>query len=468
MSNKVLQLQGCEMKGSTFQSRKFNFLDRDISADTFYFRVLNSFYSRTKEINGQTINNDVIFDFTELENLSIGRYFIEYWAVLDGIGTEIIAYENFIISNKPCEVDYSKDDSFTLNLVNETINYSLNISVINIGTGGGTGIDGKSAYQSYLDTTSDNPKKTEAEWSDIKDGKDFEYSDFTPEQIEALKVKGDPLTFEDLTASQKLELTGPKGADGTGVKISTWSASSYGSGVQLFKDGKIYESNSATTSTDIPGVSPKWDLKIDNVSNKINDITILKSSSNLISKSDIIINSSYNNVTGSVTTFAGRGRTNKIEVTPSSEYIVRGANPNGINTFALFWDISNVYLGYVSFTNDTAFTTDANAYYMALNYANKDASLFIDTLQINKGNVLLPYEDYYKDRAYINPTALPEGSGGGGGTAYNQSLNTSDSVEFASLKIGALVLDLPISNTGLSSGEAWIDTANGNVIKIVI
>ena len=43
-------------------------------------------------------------------------------------------------------------------------------------------------------------------------GEPFKYSDFTAEQLQALRgPKGDPLRFEDLTESQKQQLKGPKG-----------------------------------------------------------------------------------------------------------------------------------------------------------------------------------------------------------------------------------------------------------------
>ena len=40
-------------------------------------------------------------------------------------------------------------------------------------------------------------------------GDPFLYSDFTPEQLEALKVKGDPLTYADLTEANKDDLRQP-------------------------------------------------------------------------------------------------------------------------------------------------------------------------------------------------------------------------------------------------------------------
>jgi len=46
-----------------------------------------------------------------------------------------------------------------------------------------------------------------------------------------------------------------------GVKTVDWSATSFVSGVQVFKDGQIYESNAATVAGDVPGVSSKWIVK---------------------------------------------------------------------------------------------------------------------------------------------------------------------------------------------------------------
>jgi hypothetical protein len=46
---------------------------------------------------------------------------------------------------------------------------------------------GNSAYESYKATTSDNPVKTEAEWVASLHGKDFQYSDFTEDEIVVLQ-----------------------------------------------------------------------------------------------------------------------------------------------------------------------------------------------------------------------------------------------------------------------------------------
>jgi hypothetical protein len=41
-------------------------------------------------------------------------------------------------------------------------------------------------------------------------------------------------------------------------KIPLWTATSFASGAQVVLDGRVYESNAAAVSTDIPGISSKW------------------------------------------------------------------------------------------------------------------------------------------------------------------------------------------------------------------
>ena len=64
---------------------------------------------------------------------------------------------------------------------------------------------GKSAYEVWLETHTGTIEDYEA-W--IK-GDPFLYEDFTPEQLEALKVKGDPFLYEDFTPEQIAELQRP-------------------------------------------------------------------------------------------------------------------------------------------------------------------------------------------------------------------------------------------------------------------
>jgi hypothetical protein len=59
------------------------------------------------------------------------------------------------------------------------------------------------------------------------------------------------------------------------------------------------------------------------------------------------------------------------------------------------------------------------------------------------------------------------GTGGGSGQAYNQTLNTTDSVKFAGVEAEALKINgLPTTIDGAAVGGVWIDLVNGNVLKV--
>lgn len=235
MSCKALKLKGCEVAGSTFNGRKFTFTDRQINRDTFTAKVYNFSGVLLFEIEGVKNGSDVYFSFVELENQKIGSYKIEYWANLNDVGLEMIAIEDFKISREPCNCDESNDVNYTLEFKEETIDFAISVAIVNFG-GGGSGGDGKSAYEIAVEN---GFVGTEAEWlaslkgkdgingidgrdgRDGADGKDgengingingkdgingrdgvdgkdgakgepFRFSDFTPQQLESLKVKGD-------------------------------------------------------------------------------------------------------------------------------------------------------------------------------------------------------------------------------------------------------------------------------------
>jgi hypothetical protein len=56
-------------------------------------------------------------------------------------------------------------------------------------------------------------------------GEPFEYEDFTPQQIEALKVKGDPFVYGDFTPGQleALKVKGDQGEQGVPVKTQNFT-----------------------------------------------------------------------------------------------------------------------------------------------------------------------------------------------------------------------------------------------------
>lgn len=168
MSCKALKLKGCEVAGSTFNGRKFTFTDRQINRDTFTAKVYNFLGVLLFEIEGVKNGSDVYFSFAELEAFQVGSYKIEYWANLNDVGLEMIAIEDFKISREPCNCAESSDVNYTLEFKEETVSYSLSVAIVNIG-GGGSGGDGKSAYEIAVEN---GFVGTEAEWLASLKGKD--------------------------------------------------------------------------------------------------------------------------------------------------------------------------------------------------------------------------------------------------------------------------------------------------------
>ncbi|TXK73953.1 hypothetical protein [Mesonia sp. HuA40] len=205
--------------------------------------------------------------------------------------------------------------------------------------------------------------------------------------------------------------------------------------------------------------------KVKETEDNIDEISEVKSiSTNLLNKDLFVLDEAYDNVDGTIFASAGRGRTHKLDCLPGQNYTFTGGKADYL--YALFWDSTDNFLSSVNLSSgiDTTFTPIANAAKMAFNFANSDASDYVDTLQLNEGDQVLPYESYNNLSRKIKKSALPKYIGG---EAYDQTLNTTDSVEFASVRVSGLELDLPTSSSGLAAGQAWVDTSAGNVIKIV-
>lgn len=152
MSCNALKLNSCEIKGSTFQGRKFDFGTRDISGDTFTAKVkLRN--SELTTITGVKTGNEVYFPFTSIENYKADRYNIEYWANFDVIGEEMIAIEDFVISLVPCNgCSEGNQTNFTLNFPEETINYQVSFSIVQVGDYRMTDLEIKEAYERNANT----------------------------------------------------------------------------------------------------------------------------------------------------------------------------------------------------------------------------------------------------------------------------------------------------------------------------
>ena len=113
----------------------------------------------------------------------------------------------------------------------------------------------------------------------------------------------------------------------------------------------------------------------------------------------------------------------------------------------------------------------ANATILYIDTARPYGTNEFSKMIVNIGNELIEYVPPalvvsvggYHLKPEYNPTPIPQG---------DQEVNKNSSVMFAevmagTIKTSSLVLNLPTSPVGLISGRAWIDTANGNVIKVV-
>lgn len=114
---------------------------------------------------------------------------------------------------------------------------------VEAGPPGPAGQDGKDAYELAVE---DGFTGNEQEWLDSlkgepgENGKDFTYSDFTPEQLALLKgPKGEPLTFDDLTDEQKEVLKGANGASVVSIELVSDSAGGFSGGSATLSSGDI-------------------------------------------------------------------------------------------------------------------------------------------------------------------------------------------------------------------------------------
>ena len=215
MSCKALKLNSCEIKGSTFAGRKFTFPNRDISEDTFVAKVRGFYNSQTiAEIQGvKDDDGNVYFSKSTLENNPKGQYTIEYWATFLGIATELIAVEEFKISLDSCDCGDSEDSTFTLTFPEETIEYSVEIAVINIGGGGGeslTPLQIKTKYESNANTNAftDNEK---TKLQGLQNYNDSALIASIGNKVD--KVNGKQLSDENYTNAEKSKLSGLQNFD---------------------------------------------------------------------------------------------------------------------------------------------------------------------------------------------------------------------------------------------------------------
>ena len=216
MSCNIKTIKTCEIFSDSIFARSFSF-DKPLQKVTA--KIQKSDSANVQNIELTKISNMFSLEIEPL-NLAVGNYKITYiFEIL--ISGKLIRktglIENLSILKNGCNCEKAEDVELNFNVeINQTaIDVELNFSILNIGS---TSENGKSAFEIAVEN---GFVGTEIEWlnslkgNDGKDGKDFKFSDFTPSQLNDLKVKGDPFTFQDLTPAQVLLMKGKDGVNGS-------------------------------------------------------------------------------------------------------------------------------------------------------------------------------------------------------------------------------------------------------------
>lgn len=137
MACNFLNLNSCEVRGATYQGRRIDFVNKDISQDVFTAKAYDKNGYLVSEFTGLKSGSVVYFPFTTLQNIQSDKFIIKYWANFPQLGNIQIANEELIISNdcKSCKPD-NKAIPYTLKLINETVKFTLSFVYIAIGSNG--------------------------------------------------------------------------------------------------------------------------------------------------------------------------------------------------------------------------------------------------------------------------------------------------------------------------------------------
>ena len=236
MDCKIKTIKTCELFSDSILARIFTFND---APQKVIAKIQKSDSANVQSI--ELTKNSNIFNFeVEPLNLEVGVYKIKYSfekTISSKLMKKTFLIENLSIIKMGCnceneETPENKDLNFNIELTQTNIGVDLNFSVLNIGS---SPVAGKSAFEIAVEN---GFVGTEIEWlnslrgndgndgqngingadgqngTNGQDGKDFVFSDFTEAQLNALKVKGDPFTFQDLTPAQVLLIKGQDGQDG--------------------------------------------------------------------------------------------------------------------------------------------------------------------------------------------------------------------------------------------------------------
>ena len=227
MSCNIKTIKTCEIFSDSIFARSFSF---DKALQKVTAKIQKSDSANVQNIELTKISNMFSLEIEPL-NLAVGNYKITYiFEIL--ISGKLIRktglIENLSILKNGCNCEKAEDVELNFNVeINQTaIDVELNFSILNIGS---TSENGKSAFEiavengfvgseiEWLNSLKGNDGKdgvNGTNGTDGQDGKDFKFSDFTPSQLNDLKVKGDPFTFQDLTPEQVILMKGTDGVNG--------------------------------------------------------------------------------------------------------------------------------------------------------------------------------------------------------------------------------------------------------------
>ena len=218
MSCNIKTIKTCEIFSDSIFARSFSF---DEALQKVTAKIQKSDSANVQNIELTKISNMFSLEIEPL-NLAVGNYKITYiFEIL--ISGKLIRktglIENLSILKVGCNCEKSENENldFSIELNQTVIDVELNFSVLNIGS---ISESGKSAFDIAVEN---GFVGTEIEWlislkgtdgTNGQNGNDFKFSDFTPSQLNDLKVKGDPFTFQDLTPAQVILMKGTDGVNG--------------------------------------------------------------------------------------------------------------------------------------------------------------------------------------------------------------------------------------------------------------
>lgn len=179
---------------------------------------------------------------------------------------------------------------------------------------------------------------------------------------------------------------------------------------------------------------------------------------NAVLKNHYFLNPTTSGTPTAVSTFSV---TDFIPAKPSQDYTVSGGNIAGSRVAWVLFDEQYSFISGGSFLGDGTFTTTEDTAFYRVDFRNTH----IDTLQIEEGSEVTPHEPY---------SFTLDGLKGSEAEAYNQSLNTYDSVQFDAVTAHAFVADgmIPLGTLanppeGLQAGDTWADTTDSTAHPVL-